>query len=46
MKSIAIMINGFAAGWLMVRGGFTWGCVIAWLAIGISTIYLSTKNDK
>jgi hypothetical protein len=43
---IALIINGFAAGWLLARGGFTWDCYVAFIAIGATTIYLIRKKDK
>lgn len=42
---IALIINGFAAGWLLCKGGFTVDCFIAFVAIGVTTIYLSNKKQ-
>lgn len=46
MKNLAMIINGFAAGWLMIKSGFTADSIIAWIAIGITTVYLSNTKNK
>ena len=44
MKRIALVLNGFGAGWLLGKSGFTWDCIIAFFAIGITSIYLTNKK--
>ena len=44
--SIALIVNGFAAGWLLARSNFKWDCILAYIIIGITTVYLSNKTEN
>ena len=46
MKNIALIVNGFAAGWLVSKSGFAIDCIVAWIAIGITSVYLSNTKNK
>lgn len=43
---VALVINGFAVGWLFAKSGFGVDCIIAFIAVGITSVYLSNRNKQ
>lgn len=41
---VALVINGFGVGWLLSKSGFGVDCIIAFIAVGITSVYLSNRK--
>ena len=43
---VVLIINGFGVGWLFGKSGFGVDCIIAFIVVGFTSIYLSNRNNK